>query len=369
MRYFSAEMMIALAAAAAVTAAAAAALWPDDRRPYLAGLAFALTVVFTGAIVANRYDAVVALDIALCLLCLARRWYSAAAVVIGLGFALKLTPAIILPLVFFLDPRLRQIALRSVYFALAAFLPFVPYLAHGTKGLEYIFTYHLDRPLQIESVLTTPFWIGHLAHSLWLQIGTDYGSQYLIVTNADESIWTLHGLLDPAGMARVSGFLTLVAMAVVYALVWRRRQTLQESPQLVPIVVLALIMAFMSFGKVLSPQFVIWMLPAVALVVIERKVVGIGAFLILGLTHAMFPAQYWALVGLERTAVEWQLVARNLLVVIVFCLSLWQLWRLPAADATGGARAGRPEAGHDGRRRSSGDEPSARPSSSGRKRR
>ena len=355
MSAFSAVMEVATAAAAAVTAAAAALLWRDRWRPYLAGAAFAVAVTFTGALIANRYDAVVALDVALFLLFLAKRWYSAAAVVIGLGFALKLTPVILLPLVFLLDPRLPWIALRAAYFAVAAFLPFVPYLAHGTKGLEYVFTYHLERPLQIESVLTTPFWIGRLTDGLVLQVGSDYGSQFLIVTNPHASWWALHGLLTPDRMKNASGWLTVAALTAVYVLAWRRRETLRTSPNLVPVAVLGLILAFMAFGKVLSPQFLIWMIPAVALVVIERRVLGALCLAALFLTQLMFPFHYWDLVeftpdqpvagwwefrwafsildrlGFESLYAAQVLVVRNLLVLAAFGCALWALWRLPAA--------------------------------------
>ena len=46
---------------------------------------FAVSVALTGAIIVNRYDAAVALLIAVFLLCLCQRWFIAAAFVLGLG--------------------------------------------------------------------------------------------------------------------------------------------------------------------------------------------------------------------------------------------------------------------------------------------
>ena len=70
--------------------------------PYflIAAAAFAACVLATGAIIGNRYDAAVALVLAVFLLLLAYELWTPAALVLGGGFALKLTPAILLPLVF-----------------------------------------------------------------------------------------------------------------------------------------------------------------------------------------------------------------------------------------------------------------------------
>ncbi len=97
--WFNVEMFVMCAAAAAATAAAAARLWTTGRKAYLVGVAFAACVLATGAIVGNRYDAAVALVLAVFLLLIAYEMWTVSALVLGIGFALKLTPAILLPLV------------------------------------------------------------------------------------------------------------------------------------------------------------------------------------------------------------------------------------------------------------------------------
>ena len=157
----------------------------DDRAPgLLVAVAFAGCVLATGAIVGNRYDAAVALRPGRLSAPAAYETWTASALVLGIGFALKLTPAILLPLVLVLAVRRRTIAWSLVYFVLAAVLPFVPYLVHGYKGLEYPFTYQLHRPLQIESVLGAPLLLGHVMNRLWLEVGTAYGSQFIAATGA-----------------------------------------------------------------------------------------------------------------------------------------------------------------------------------------
>ena len=66
-------------------------------------------------------------------------------------------------------------------------------------------------------------------------------------------------------VAAASGPLTLLAVSAVYTLLWRRRERLREDPALVPAAALAVLLATLACGKVLSPQYLLWLLPGVAL--------------------------------------------------------------------------------------------------------
>lgn len=376
-RWFSAEMMVVVVVAAIVVAITASWLWSDPVRPYAAAVVFALSVAATGAIIANRYDATVALVLACCLLCLARRWWPAAALILGLGFALKLTPAILLPLVLILAASPRRMLLATAYFALAAFLPWAPYLARGGEGLKHVFTYHMDRPLQVESVLATPHWIGLLADRVWVEVGTAYGSQYVATEGAgtgalvaglvlsavalagfivllllrntlrDDPLLVAGGIMATVTLlgggfvlasvgsdivARASFWIAGAALLTVYALIWRRRETLRDDPRLVPLAIYAVILAFLAFGKVLSPQYFIWVLPVVALVAVDRRTLGALSVVVLLLTQIEFPTRYWPFIELDHGAVA-LVVLRNLALLATFGVALAALARLPAAAA------------------------------------
>ena len=57
------------------------------------------------------------------------------------------------------------------------------------------------------------------------------------------------------------------------------------------------VVAFVAFGKVLSPQFLVWLLPLVPLVA-GRRGAAAAALLVLAcaLTRLWFPGDYWVLV-------------------------------------------------------------------------
>jgi hypothetical protein len=84
----------------------------------------------------------------------------------------------------------------------------------------------------------------------------------------------------------------------------------------------AAIAALLAFGKVFSPQFVIWLIPLVPLV--RRSYYAIAAFLAaLALTGLYFPRHYWRLAALQSPQ-SWQLLARDLLVAGVAALLVFE---------------------------------------------
>jgi len=95
----------------------------------------------------------------------------------------------------------------------------------------------------------------------------------------------------------------------------------------------------MTFGKVLSPQYFIWTLPAWALVAARDRVVAILGGFVLLLTQVEFPALYWRFLDMQPESVA-IVVTRNMLLVVFFAFAAWRLWRLPeASDADDAAPA------------------------------
>src|SRR5664279_160091 len=124
-------------------------------------------------------------------------------------------------------------------------------------GVWYIFSYHLHRPMQLESVIATPFLLGKILGLNWVDVVTSYGSQGIVATGS-------------VAAATISTILTVAAVAAVYALLLRRRTLLLSSARALPLAALSLVLAMTTFSKVLSPQYFIWFLPVVALAGLEE---------------------------------------------------------------------------------------------------
>jgi hypothetical protein len=326
--WFAAEMIMLCSAAAALTGATAAALWRGLRRPLAAAGAFAVAVLAAGAITANRYDVAVALTLAACLFFLARRHTTAAGAALGVGVALKLTPGMLIPLVLIVAETRR----RALY-ALAGFLvfmvvPFLPFMGRF-HGLTNIITYHAQRPLQIESVPGTPYLIAGAMGKWGIGTGSSFGSQSLAGPGSEV-------------VARLSVWVGLLLVAGVYVLIWRRRALLRAAPEFIPLAALACVLAFTVCNKVLSPQFLCWTLPLVALVVVGRsrfqRLAGVLTLIAIALTQVEFPDLYWRMVALEPGPV-YVVVVRNIVLVTAAVTAAVAVWKLPETAAQAGLEA------------------------------
>ncbi len=320
MLWFSITMGVITLLAGALTTLTAARFWPRGGRLYIASALFPLAVALTGAIIVNRYDVVVALVLAGFLLCLAARWYVAAAMVLGMGFALKLTPAALLPLVFILLGKPRRWLLPAFAFGATALVPFLPYLFSSPGGLWHVFQYYLERPLQIESVLGTPLLFGQLLGADWATWVHSHGSHALVAPGTDF-------------LASSSSVFMLLGLGLVYWLIWRSREHLRATPADQAVAVLALILALIAFGKVLSPQYFIWILPAWVLVAARDRTIAILGGLTLFLTQVEFPKLYWSLLEMQWFALL-PVVLRNTLVVVLFVVIALRLRELPHGPDT-----------------------------------
>jgi len=82
--------------------------------------------------------------------------------------------------------------------------------------------------------------------------------------------------------------------------------------------------AFVAFGKVLSPQFLIWLIPLVPLVRGRR---GVAASALLAtalvLTQIWFPFRYWDLALRFDPTASWLVLVRDLVLVSLFAVLSW----------------------------------------------
>jgi hypothetical protein len=124
-----------------------------------------------------------------------------------------------------------------------------------------------------------------------------------------------HGSVNLAGYGAYEAGLTvaLVVALVVLWIVFARGPA--EAGRLLRYSA-ACICAFLVFGKVLSPQFLVWLVPVVPLVRGRRGLVATGLLgLALAATLVWFPNRYYAYVFTGHLA--WMVFARDLMLVAI----------------------------------------------------
>jgi hypothetical protein len=302
---FSSEMALALVAALLLTAVAARRI--GGSRAWISPAAtFAAAAILLYPVAVTRYDALVALTLAMAVFCatLGGRYLSLAYASLGLGAAAKLVPALAtVPLATFRRGAARGYA---VFFGVLA-LFFGPALLFGGTSFLGSFAYHADRGLQVES----------LAASVLMRLGRV--NEVVFAYGAFEVRGRGVELASSLSLP-VTGGLLLVTAFFVYREYRSRRSGLRTFPRYAA----ALILAFMLGSKVLSPQYVIWLLPLVPLSAGGVAQVGVSAVFLATcfMTTQVFPVHYDDLLNIRPPGPN-LLLARNLLLVLLWSLLLF----------------------------------------------
>jgi hypothetical protein len=231
------------------------------------------------------------------------------ATVLGAAVAVKLYPLVLLPLVavWTWRRRGRREALAGLLLCgavvAAAYLPF---LLLAPEGVGSSVWRQLSRPLQIESAGAAVLLALHHVTGMGLDWESSHGSQNLTGAGA-------------AAAAAVTG---VAQLAVLGWLWWRFGRGPAAGERLVRYAAAALV-AFVALGKVLSPQFLVWLLPVVPLV---APPAGIAAAALLAgaclLTRGWFPGRYWELVKEFDERAAWLVLGRDLVLAALLALLL-----------------------------------------------
>jgi hypothetical protein len=312
---FSSEMALVLVATLLLTALAARRMrgfwaWP------VAAITFAAAAIMLYPVAATRYDAVVALALAVAAYgaALGGRYLLLAYAAVGFGAAAKLVPALtVVPLALTRGKVVRGFAVLLGVLVLF----FAPALLFGGTGFLGSFAYHADRGLQVES----------LAASVLIKLGrvSDVFFEYGAFEVRGRGVELASALSLP-----VTGVLLLVTAFFVY----REQRSGRSGLETFPRCAAALILAFMLGSKVLSPQYVIWLLPLVPLSAGGVAQVGVSAIFlaVCFMTTQVFPIHYDDLVNLQSPGPD-LLLARNLLLVVLWILLLLLTERAREKDA------------------------------------
>jgi uncharacterized membrane protein len=268
------------------------------------GAAFyvALAPVLAGSLILSRFDLWPALLAAAAVAALLREHHRLGWAMLGAAVAAKLWPLVLVPVALVWSARRGRAwaALAGLTVAAAAFVPFA---VVAPQGLWSSLSGQASRPLQIES--------------LGAAILTTFGHPRVVTT---------HGSQNVAGHGLVATVFTLLQVAALVAL-WIAFARGPATRERFVRYVAACVCAFVAFGKVLSPQFLLWLIPLVPLVVGRR---GAGAVALLTaalvLTQVWFPQRYWDYAGPFHLA--WVVLLRDLVLVGLVGVLAWPGRRL-----------------------------------------
>jgi hypothetical protein len=274
-----------------------------------------------GVVATHRLDATVSLLVCAAAWAAVERRAALSGAALGLAVATKLVPALIAPLLLVylvLDARSRGQDGRagawrfSLALGLTALAFCAPLLLLGPGRAADLLRYHALRPPQVESTAAAMIGVARVFAPSLATASYTFGSLNLDGPAA-------------AALSRLSnglGALAVLAALAVSIARLRRAGSPQERTCALVDGLVGLLLAFIAFSKVLSPQYLVWLLPLALLAALRRR--GAALALVLaafGLTQVIYPYSLGALARLE----VWPyalVLARNLLLVALAAVLL-----------------------------------------------
>jgi uncharacterized membrane protein len=269
-------------------------------------LTFAAGTALLTPVMLWRYDVAPALCTSLALLAflMGRTTWSGAW--LGLGVAAKLYPAVLGPV--FCAERLARgdakgIAGLVVGGLAALALTVLPFAVLAPFGLIGFWRYHAERGIQVESLAGGAILLGARLGWAEASIAPAHAAEEIVSSWAS----AVHPFLP---LATIVG--TLLLSGLAYGRFREDHGGGRDTGATLVAYTTLVLLLFMTTSKVLSPQYLVWLLPLLPLLAVRHAALLLGAC---GLTAALFPWQYWALVRLEWPAVL-LLNGRNFLLVV-----------------------------------------------------
>ncbi|HEY2073257.1 MAG TPA: glycosyltransferase 87 family protein [Gaiellaceae bacterium] len=270
-------------------------------------LLVAVSPLLLGNLMLSRFDLWVAALTVGALVALLWEREKTSAVALGAAIATKLFPAVLAPigLVWIWKRRGRRAALTwaGIVVAVCAVV-FLPFAAIAPGGVGHSFGVQLNRPLQLES----------LGAAILIALHNDAGTTLHVFTTVSQNV------SGPG--AHAAAILSSIAQVVALLAVWVLYARGPQTPERLTRYAVAAVLAFVAFGKVLSPQYMIWLIPLVPLVRSRAAQALLAGALVL--TQVEFPGRYWQLATDLKPSIAGVVLARDLVLVALFGLLLWE---------------------------------------------
>jgi uncharacterized membrane protein len=303
-------MMAAFGVISAGLAALVLAAQRVSTRQLVCGVALiALSPLLLGAILWSRYDLFPAMLTIAALAAIYFNWQRTGFVLLALGAAAKAFPVVLVPIalvyIWRRDGRRPALICFGV-FAAVLLVCFLPFLAIAPHGVWWAIHGQENRPLQIESVGAALFLAAHQLVGLHLS--------YYFTHNSDN----LNG--HPAlAFAGVMSALQLVSLIVVWWLYARGPATRERLLTAAG----AAVCAFIVFDRVLSPQYLIWLAPLVAVVKGRRGVAAVALLACaMSMTQVYYPLHFAPLKSFQPLE-SWAVIGRDLLLATLLVTLAW----------------------------------------------
>ncbi len=253
---------------------------------------------------------------------------------IGLGFAAKVFSIVLLPVLgIYLLARGQwgSVGRLLAGFLAAAALAWLPVSIVAPEEMLSFAIRQQERPIQIESIQGGVHLLTHILFGADIRLSFDFGSVNVHPAGAEQAM----------GFGRIATIGALVGALVLFLLRLGdevRREGKQSLQTLIDAAV-AILLTLLVTNKVLSPQYMIWLLPFAALLRRQHAYLVVLATI---LTLTIFPLNYDRLIALEPALIVTLNLRNSVLVLLLAMLLIGPFGRAHLARVWSAARLKHP---------------------------
>jgi hypothetical protein len=266
----------------------------------LSGVVLAPSLIDTAPLILARFDLVPMLFVLAAVLARDRGRSATWSALLSVGAALKAFPLLLYPVLLRGETRLRRVIVAG---AIPLLVCAAAVLIMGDEFGSAI-SYHSDRPLQIEAVAASPFEIAHVLGASGISSTIGHGGFELSSPGAEAARW-------------ISVLLGLAAYLALAIGGWRSAVSNLK-------LATALLAVMVAFAPVLSPQFLLWILP------VSACAYGLGRenlILLAALLFTQIALQNYDGVDALSGGFVWPLAVRNVFLLVFLWLVAWPVVR------------------------------------------
>ena len=292
------------------------------KAPWKTMLVYVLCIVAIGPILAEQFDIFPAILTLGSLYAFTAGKNKMAWALLALGALTKIYPLFLAPVYLVIAVRNRQYRTAGAGILTAVLIGAVfavPFVIMGSDSIKSLADYHLQRGIQIEST-----------YSSFLLMGDKLGLDP-VKTVFNFGSWNLVGRAAEV-LSTLSGYLLMASLLIVYWFIYRRTKPGKSQSTRIGAYSLLVICLVLITSKVLSPQYLVWLIPLVPLFVQRGLYIVLEVFIMTGVvTYYLFPHAYLALIDLQTVPVIF-LIIRNFLLVALTLLVVIYLHRMKASE-------------------------------------
>jgi Glycosyltransferase family 87 len=282
------------------------------------GVVLDRSLIDYGPLALDRFDLVPALFVLAAVLARDRGRSATWSAFLSIGVAIKAFPLLLYPALLRGERNLRRVVVAG---AIPLVLCAAAVVVMGDEFGSAI-TYHTERTLQVESLGASVFEVAHALGASGISTGVGHGG-FEISSSGTTAVRWISAVLGAAG------YLWLVSAG------WRSRVSNFQ-------LVCALLAVLVLFAPVLSPQFLLWLLPVSACAYGIRRE---NVVLLLAILFTQIELQHYDGVDALTGSFVWPLAVRNALLLVYLVLVAAPIVRPTAAERSSAA------AGLEGRSR------------------